>query len=122
MAIRRSDFVAANGFDEGYFLYCEEMDLCARLWSRGRETHFAPVAEVVHLREQSTSQYGARMMLQLCESMERYFRSHFGPMRAGLLCAAYRALCGFRLVTQRFILHQPAGTFAGHQPEPTPHA
>jgi len=100
MAIRRSDFERAGGFDEDYFLYFEETELCARLARLGRETHFAPVAEIIHLRERSTSQYGPRMMVQLCDSMVRYFRTHFGPVRAGALTAVYRTVCSVRLLRQ----------------------
>ena len=35
MLARREALEAIGGFDEGYFLYCEDMDLCARLCGRG---------------------------------------------------------------------------------------
>ena len=36
MAMRRSDFLAVGGFDPTFFMYCEDVDLCARLSERGR--------------------------------------------------------------------------------------
>lgn len=39
----------AGGFDEVYFVYSEEEDLCRRLLAKGKATHYVPDAEVVHL-------------------------------------------------------------------------
>ena len=36
MAMRRADFLAIGGFDEAIFMYCEDLDLCARLSCDGR--------------------------------------------------------------------------------------
>ncbi|WP_204934615.1 glycosyltransferase [Roseibium sediminis] len=36
MLVDTRDFVAVDGFDESYFLYYEDVDLCARLRQRGR--------------------------------------------------------------------------------------
>ena len=57
MAIRRTAFEAVGGFDESYFLYFEEVDLSYRLRQAGWETHFAPVATVVHVGGASTRRY-----------------------------------------------------------------
>jgi N-acetylglucosaminyl-diphospho-decaprenol L-rhamnosyltransferase len=45
---------AAGFFDERYFMYEEDVDLCAALRSAGGRILFAPAAEVVHLRGRST--------------------------------------------------------------------
>ncbi len=41
-------FRAAGGFDEAYFLYYEDVDLCRRLKAAGRKILFEPRSEVVH--------------------------------------------------------------------------
>jgi N-acetylglucosaminyl-diphospho-decaprenol L-rhamnosyltransferase len=48
MMVRRSDLEAVGGLDEGFFMYAEDTDLCARLWARGRRVRFVPDATVVH--------------------------------------------------------------------------
>ncbi len=53
LLIRRADLQAAGRFDERYFLYNEDVDLCAAVRARGRRIRFSPVAEVVHLRGRS---------------------------------------------------------------------
>lgn len=41
-------FAAINGFDERYFLYCEDVDLCARLRLAGHEVFWDPRISVFH--------------------------------------------------------------------------
>src|SRR6185436_15786996 len=48
MLIRREMFTAAGGFDERFFLYWEDADLCRRLWQRGWSTRYVPRARVTH--------------------------------------------------------------------------
>ena len=51
MLVRRDAYEAIGGFDEGLFLYCEDTDLCLRLWQAGRSVagigEVLPVAEVI---------------------------------------------------------------------------
>ena len=53
LLVRRSAGDAVGWFDERYFLYAEDVDLCAALRSRGGRIVFAPDAEVIHLRGRS---------------------------------------------------------------------
>ncbi|MFM1959258.1 MAG: hypothetical protein RL588_775 [Pseudomonadota bacterium] len=48
-AMRRADFEALGGFDEGYFLHVEDIDLCWRARQAGGQVVFQPAAEVVHV-------------------------------------------------------------------------
>ena len=70
MLVRSADFAAIGGFDENFFLYYEDVDLCARLWRAGRKVMLCPEVQIVHdarraSRPQSAayalacSQYGA---------------------------------------------------------------
>ncbi len=54
MIVRRDRFLAAGGFDEGFFAYLEDVDLGWRLWSGGERVLSAPAA-VVHHRSMATS-------------------------------------------------------------------
>jgi GT2 family glycosyltransferase len=45
----REDFAAVGGFDTGFFLHVEDVDLCWRVRERGGSVLFHPGAEVVHL-------------------------------------------------------------------------
>ncbi len=46
--VRRDAFVRLGGFDEDFFMYFEETDLCRRVLENGHAVHYAPVATFVH--------------------------------------------------------------------------
>lgn len=48
MFFRAEDFNAIGGFDTVFFLYCEEEDICKRVWNYGKQIYFLPDAEVFH--------------------------------------------------------------------------
>jgi GT2 family glycosyltransferase len=48
MLFRSPDFAAVGGFDEAFFLYYEDVDICARLWKSGRKVSACPSEKVVH--------------------------------------------------------------------------
>ena len=49
MAIRRTDFFEARGFDEDFFAHQEEIDLCWRLFNLGKKVKAVGTSEVYHL-------------------------------------------------------------------------
>jgi N-acetylglucosaminyl-diphospho-decaprenol L-rhamnosyltransferase len=49
MAVRRSVFEEVGGFDESYFMYFEDVDICARIDRAGYEIHSIPSIQVEHL-------------------------------------------------------------------------
>ncbi|MEW5833264.1 MAG: glycosyltransferase family 2 protein [Campylobacterota bacterium] len=48
MFFRADVFCALGGLDTVFFLYCEEEDICKRVWNSGRTVYFLPYAEVFH--------------------------------------------------------------------------
>lgn len=48
MFFRAEDFNAIGGFDTVFFLYCEEEDICKRVWNYGKKIYFLPEAKVFH--------------------------------------------------------------------------
>jgi GT2 family glycosyltransferase len=82
---RREALQAVCGFDEGYFLYEEDVDLCARLRVKGWEVLFVPQAEIVHKGGSSAPASGARTWLEYHKSHIRYYRRHNGATAVVLL-------------------------------------
>jgi GT2 family glycosyltransferase len=81
LAIRREAFEGVGGFDESFFLYAEEVDLCFRLRAAGWEAHFTPEAAVVHAGGASTGQRRAEMAVQFFRSLVRFYRRHYSAAR-----------------------------------------
>jgi N-acetylglucosaminyl-diphospho-decaprenol L-rhamnosyltransferase len=73
IAVRRAAFDAVGGFDPAYFMFVEDVDLCARLSEAGWRVVFAPVAEVVHAIGGSVSRRRFRMVVEHARSLDRFF-------------------------------------------------
>jgi len=50
LALRRLAFEEIGGFDEEFFIYSGECDLCARLRKAGWKAVFFPGAQIIHIR------------------------------------------------------------------------
>ena len=76
LCIRRRDFDCVGGFDPGYFMYYEEVDLCHRLVDLGVVTRFVPSATIGHIGAASTKAHHVAMQREMLRSLARYTRSH----------------------------------------------
>jgi N-acetylglucosaminyl-diphospho-decaprenol L-rhamnosyltransferase len=80
--VRRSAFEAVGGFDEAYFMYAEDADLCWRLARSGWATTYTPTAEVLHVQGVSTDHHPYRMIVEHHRSLLRFaWRSTAGWRR-----------------------------------------
>ncbi len=93
MLLRRAALQEVGLFDEGYFMYTEEMDLCLRLTQAGWPLYWAPAARVIHYGGQSTAQIPEEMYIELYRSKMRFHGKFGGRRRASyfraLLFSAY---------------------------------
>jgi N-acetylglucosaminyl-diphospho-decaprenol L-rhamnosyltransferase len=76
LMVRTAALQLVGGFDEQFFMYCEEIDLCRRIKSAGWEAYCVPAATIVHLVAQSTRQFREQMFVALWRSRFRMFRKH----------------------------------------------
>lgn len=79
MLISSSGYDAVNGFDESYFLYYEDVDLCVRLWRLGYKIVVCPKVSVVHAAQRA-SHRNLRHLVWHMNSMARYFIRHWGRL------------------------------------------
>ncbi len=92
LLLRRDAFDSVGGFDEAYFMYLEDVDLCWRLRRAGWEIYYEPAAEITHEQGRSSSRHPYRMILAHHRSMWRFAARTTGRPRAVLLPAVAVAL------------------------------
>jgi N-acetylglucosaminyl-diphospho-decaprenol L-rhamnosyltransferase len=80
MLVRRDVFDAIGGFDERFFLYCEDTDLCKRLRAAGHTISFDPAAEIHHVGGASSGAGETRAIA--ARSRVQYARKHLKPLAA----------------------------------------
>ena len=95
---RRQAFLEAGGFDEGFFLYFEDMDLCERILDKGLRVIFLPDAVSLHHGGVSTSVRPLRSRVEYRKSQIRFYRKHGSAASLFLLKAYLRfSLAGLSL-------------------------
>lgn len=87
--LRRSALAEVGGWDEGYFMYVEDVDLCWRLRRAGWRVVYEPAGVVVHVQGASTARRPYRMVAAHHRSLLRFAAKRWrGPRRVLLLPAA----------------------------------
>lgn len=82
MLVRRTAFEQIGGFDERFFLYCEDKDLCRRLRAAGYDIRYEPGATARHRGGESAPRAG--LLPVLARSRVTYARKHWGRVTASL--------------------------------------
>ena len=78
--LRRAALEEIGLFDERYFMYVEDVDLCTRLRQAGWEVVFSPELEVLHIGGVSTGGYRSRrMVVEHSRSIYKYFVKFRSP-------------------------------------------
>ena len=72
--IRRPLLEELGGFDEGFFMYCEDIDLCKRVHERGYAVRFEPSATITHVGGASAPR--SSLFPVLAASRIRYAEKH----------------------------------------------
>jgi GT2 family glycosyltransferase len=110
MLIPRDIMLASGGWDEGYWFYGEDLDLCVRVAELGRRIRYVGTASAVHAKgasshlrvpaaELSPDELATkrRVQLEIVRSHRRFFREHVEqhtPWLAGVLIRAMFTLQG----------------------------
>jgi hypothetical protein len=76
LLLRRAALAEVGLFDEGFFLYSEEVDLQFRLRQAGWQVHYFPEATVVHHESQFSAGIPDRRINEMWRSRHRYWRKH----------------------------------------------
>lgn len=99
MLCRRDALEAAEGFDERFFMYGEDIDLSYRLLQQGRHNYYVP-APILHYKGESTHKNSYRYVHVFYEAMLIFFKKHYRhatpflslPIKTAILLRAAMAL------------------------------
>ncbi len=81
MVFTRQAFDSVGGFDEEYFMFVEDVDLCFRLKRQGWRSLYVPGAEIVHSGAHATGPVMRDMVKVHHESARKFlFRLYEGPL------------------------------------------
>ncbi|WP_434687187.1 glycosyltransferase family 2 protein [Pseudanabaena minima] len=82
--IRKDLFDLLGGFDERFFMYFEESDLCKRVRDKGYKVLYTPHISIIHLRGHSVKKSSNKMSLEYRRSQIYYYHKH---------CQSWEILC-----------------------------
>lgn len=115
MMLRQEVIRQTGMFDEGYFMYVEEVDWSKRIRQAGWEIYCVPQAHVTHLAGQSTRQTSAQSVVNLWRSRLRFYEKYY-PLPKRLAARALLKL-GMRFQIAQARRDKASGTLAGEECE-----
>ena len=94
LVVRREVFEQSGGFDEGFFMYAEDVDWCYRIKQAGWRIVYLPEAQILHHIGKSTRLVPYAMIYQRHRSMWRFYRKHYSR---GIVLVDVATFCGIAL-------------------------
>jgi len=107
VVLRREALEEVGLFDEGFFLYSEEVDLQARLHRTGWEVHYFPEITVVHHESQFSADIPERRINEMWRSRHRYWHKHHSDAGARIAALATGAQYGARALLSPVVRRDP---------------
>lgn len=74
-----------EGFDERFFMYGEDIDLCKRVHEKGRSIAYVPTTNIIHYKGESAKQNDIRYIKSFNQALYIYFEKHFSTGYLSLL-------------------------------------
>lgn len=106
LMLRADAFRAAGGFDEAFFMYGEDLDLCRRLREGGWRGLYVPSARALHLKGEASRRQSKRMLVEFHRAMWTYYGKHERSAHPApvnwMVASGIGTLAGARLVVNAF--------------------
>ena len=97
-----------GGFDESYYMFCEDVDLCWRAWHNGFTVEYHPNGVITHAIGSSTSKVPNRMIARFHKSMFMFYQRYQAPktpvlrqLALGFAATALASRAGIFLIKNR---------------------
>jgi len=85
-------------FDERFFMYVEDVDLCYRFWQKGFKVYYCPYSEVLHHIGKSIQDKPLRSQIMMQKSALIFFIKRYRKGPGILLIPLVLAVLGFRII------------------------
>ncbi len=116
LLVRREAFDAVGGFDPGYFMYFEDLDLCERIGRAGWQNVYVPAAAVNHDGGHATSREPRAMVAAHHASAYRYLSRRYAGWRWLPVRLVLRAGLWARAALARRVPAMAEGARPAHRP------
>ena len=103
LGFRREVYAALNGFDDGFFLFLEDVDLCLRAHVAGWKVVYLPTATVEHIGSESVSRFHAARIRSYQISPLYYYRKRGRENSVRILKIGFVAALMLKSVSRRLI-------------------
>ncbi len=99
MLLRREAFEGVGGFDQGYWMYMEDLDLSYRLAEAGWSTFYEPSVQAIHTKGGTTDGHrDVWLQIAFHRGMGRFYRKHYSGSHNAVANAMIYLGIGLKLV------------------------
>ncbi len=78
MFVPRRVFTEVGGFDEAYFMYGEDIDLCYKIKMAGYKVYYTPQTTAIHFKGESTRRSGINQTYEFYRAMNVFVEKRYG--------------------------------------------
>jgi hypothetical protein len=77
MMIKKTVLDEVGYFDERFFMYCEDIDLCARIGQAGHQIWYVPTSQIIHYKGESTKKNNLDYIITFNKALYQFFEKHY---------------------------------------------
>lgn len=75
--ISHSLYDELKGFDEKFFLYVEDMDICYRCWKKNKKVVYYPLSKMMHIHQRSSQHLNKKTLIHMKSFFHFFKKNHF---------------------------------------------
>ena len=79
MMIKHKILEEIGYFDERFFMYCEDIDLCHRINEKGHKIYYVPQTQIIHYKGESTKKDRLDYVITFNKSLYLFFQKYYAP-------------------------------------------
>ncbi|MFQ5583231.1 MAG: glycosyltransferase family 2 protein, partial [Calditrichia bacterium] len=77
MMIKKEVLDRTGHFDERFFMYCEDIDLCHRMNQNGSKIYYVPTTQIIHYKGESTKKDNLDYVVTFNKALYQFFQKYY---------------------------------------------